>query len=141
MSLMWMPAQTTTPPRSHRAQRGGHELADGGEDDRRVERLGRGAERVAGPLAARARSAKACDASSSARVKAKTRRPWWQRDLGDDVRGGAEAVEARAAAASPVMRSARWPISPAHSSGAASRSPKPSGSGKQKRASATACSA
>ena len=55
----------------------------------------------AGPSASPAHSqpsssAKACEASSSARVKAKTRRPWWQRDLADDVGAGAEAVEPEA---------------------------------------------
>ena len=49
---MWMPAQTTTPPRPTARSAAGHELADGGEDDRRVELLGRGPQRVARPLAA-----------------------------------------------------------------------------------------
>ena len=40
MSLMWMPAQTTVPPGATRAQGKRDELAGGGEDDRRVERLG-----------------------------------------------------------------------------------------------------
>ena len=38
---MWMPAQTTTPPRRERAQRRGDELADRREDDRGVELLRR----------------------------------------------------------------------------------------------------
>src|ERR1700680_1018285 len=65
MSLMWMPAQTTTPPgptarkaedapRAARAQRRGHKFAGRGEDDGRVERLRGGAKRVAGPLGAEA---------------------------------------------------------------------------------------
>ena len=43
--------------------------------------------------------------------------------------------------ASPASRSARCPMRPAHSSGAASRSANPSGSGRQKRSSATVSSA
>ena len=42
MSLMWMPPHTTVPPRRDGLQRERHERADGGEDDRRVERLAAG---------------------------------------------------------------------------------------------------
>ena len=87
-----MPAHTTTPPRPHRPQRRGHELADGSEDDRRVELLGRRAQRVAGPLAAELER-EGLRRLVAARVKAKTRRPWCSGDLADDVRAGAEAVE------------------------------------------------
>ena len=41
MSLMWIPAHTTTPPGHDVRQRFGNEAADRREDDRRVERLRR----------------------------------------------------------------------------------------------------
>ena len=53
------------------------------------------------------------------------------RHLGHDVRRGAEAVDAEPLARRPPCRSARYPISPAQSSGAASTSPERRGSGKQ----------
>ena len=49
MSLMWMPAQTTVPPRPQRAQRRRHQRADRREDDGGVERLRRRGVGAAGP--------------------------------------------------------------------------------------------
>ena len=75
MSLMWMPAQTTMPPRSQRAQRGRDELAGRGEDDRRVERLGPGSSASPAQVAAELERERLRRASSPARVNAKTARP------------------------------------------------------------------
>ena len=68
-------------PAGDRTQGGRHELARRGEDQRGVELLRRRTERVAGPLGAK-RERERWAASSSARVKANTLRPWplatWQ---------------------------------------------------------------
>ena len=74
ISDMWMPAHTTTPPFVERAQCRRHELAGGGEDDRRIELLRGRVQRAAGPSAPSPR-AKACVASSPGRVKANTAGP------------------------------------------------------------------
>ena len=58
-------------------------------------------------------------------------------DLGDDVGGGAEAIETDTAP-SPAMRKDRQPINPAQSSGAAATGSSKPASGKVKAASATA---
>ena len=92
---MWMPAHTTTPAAPHRAQRRGHELADGGEDDRRVELLGRGPQRVARPLAAELQREGLRGVVVGAR-EGEDAPALVQRDLADDVRAGAEAVEPEA---------------------------------------------
>ena len=60
MSLMWMPAQTTVPPGATAAQRERHERADGREDDRGVERLGRRARSEPPAHAAPSSRANAC---------------------------------------------------------------------------------
>ena len=75
MSDMWIPAHTTMPPGALGAQRGGHELADRGEDDRRVERLGARHGAASPAHSAPSDSASSWAAVSSARVKANTRRP------------------------------------------------------------------
>jgi hypothetical protein len=93
MSLMWMPAQTTTPPRaSARSERGGHERAHRSEDDRRVQLLRSRLVRWACPLAAeleRERS-RLVVARPDEAEHAPSLVP---SDLHDDVRRGAEAVE------------------------------------------------
>ena len=78
---------------AHVAERGRDELADGREDDDGVELLGRARERVAGPDGAeRARErlglvvARARPGEDAAALR--------DRDLADDVRRGAEAVQA-----------------------------------------------
>ena len=119
---MWMPAADDDAAALERAQRGRDELAGGGEDDRRVERLrrpGSSASPAHSQPSSRAKRLRGLVAGAREREHAPA---LVERDLGDDVRRGAEAVERRARAASPATRSARWPISPAHSSGATSAS-------------------
>ena len=85
-----MPAQTTTPPRRDGGQGGGHELAGGGEDDRGVELLRRLPR--ARPLGAE----RACERLRRLVPRTGHREhpaPFGPRDLGDDVRGRAEAVQ------------------------------------------------
>ena len=73
MSLMWIPAQTTVPPFATRAQRGGHELAGGREDDRGVELLRRRLVRRARPLAAELERERAARRRRRARTKREER--------------------------------------------------------------------
>ena len=100
---MWMPAQTTAPPLADRAQRGRHEVADRREDDRRVELLGAGRARRPPTRAELAREPlrvvvrRRVNANTAALVA---------RDLRDDVRGRAEAVQP-SRSASPAIRRAR----------------------------------
>ena len=96
MSLMWMPAQTTTPPGASAAQRRRHERADGREDDRGVELLRRrGADRSPAHSQPSER-ANACAAVVAGAGEGEHAPPLVERDLADDVRRGAEAVEAEA---------------------------------------------
>ena len=90
---MWMPAQTTMPPFATRGERRRHELADRREDDRRVELLRR---RLVRPPAhsRRARARTPAPPRRPARVKREDAPALVARDLRDDVRRGAEAVEA-----------------------------------------------
>ena len=126
---MWMPAQTTRPPlRTWRSASG--------------TRAPTGANRIAASSGSGGASPDACaDAQPSARAKSRARSVAGPgegvnapalpgRDLGEDVGGGAEAVEAERLPL-PASLSARQPISPAHSKGAAATSPKASGMGKQ----------
>ena len=85
-------AHTTVPPGA-RPQRGGDQRADGGEDERGVERLRAAPRRRRRPTRRRASARSACAPSSPGRVKANTRRPSWTATWADDVRGRAEAVE------------------------------------------------
>ena len=90
---MWMPAQTTVPPLASDAQRGRDELSRRREDDRRVELLGRGAVRVAGPFGAELE----CERSGlvvSGACECEDPSALVERDLADDVRRGSEAVQA-----------------------------------------------
>ena len=88
------------------------QLADGGEDDRGVELLWRSAQRAAGPLGALLAGERL--ARLVARAREGEQAPALEaRDLGDQQRGGAEAVQAETLGlavgpcASPVSRSAR----------------------------------
>jgi hypothetical protein len=74
------------------------------------------------------------------RVKLKTRRPC-QRATWQMMWAAAPNPYRPSSAASPVSRSERYPIRPAHSSGAARRSGYPAGTTKQYRASASVSSA
>ena len=137
---MWIPAQTTTPPWRTARERGRHELAGRGEDDRGVELLGRALVGASGPGARRGRARTPASRASPGRVNANTERPSATRHLGDDVRGGAEPVQADALAVAGEPQRAE-----ADQPGAQQRRDREvaeaSGSGKQKRASATASSA
>ena len=108
---MWIPAQTTTPPLPTAAERGGNQLAGGGEDDRAVELLRRALQRAAGPLGAELAGEVLRARRRPARVNANTLRPSSAGDLGDDVRRGAEPVEAdpRAVAGKPQRAVADQP--------------------------------
>ena len=79
---------------AHRLQRRRHQRADRRKDDGGVERLRRRFVGAAGPVAHRGCRAKAGRRRRRARTKADTSRPCQRRHLGDDVGGGAEAVEA-----------------------------------------------
>ncbi len=72
---MWMPAHTTVPPRVDRTQRGGHQCADRGEDDRRVQRLRWGTASEPPAQTAPISRANSCAAVSPGLVKANTVRP------------------------------------------------------------------
>ena len=76
-----------------RAQRRRDELAGGGEDDRRVELLGRRAERVAGPLGAELERELPCRLVPRSREREHPA-PLVPGDLDHDVSRRAEAVEA-----------------------------------------------
>ena len=89
---MWMPAQTTVPPFSLHAAPP-DQLADGREDDDGVELLGRAGERVARP----GRAELAGERLRLVVTRARSREDLASlrdRDLADDVRGRAEAVQA-----------------------------------------------
>src|SRR5919206_78006 len=75
MSLMWMPAHTTTPPGASARSAAGTRAPTGANT------IAASSSSGAGPIASPAHSApssraNACEAVSSARVKANTRRPW-----------------------------------------------------------------
>ncbi len=95
MSLMWMPPHTTRPARRERAQRQRHERADGGEDDRRVERLRRQLLGGARPLRAELPRERLRGLVAGA-GEGEHLAPLPAGDLGEDVGGGAEAVQAQA---------------------------------------------
>ena len=140
MSLMWMPAQTTSPPLRTARSAAGTSVADGREDDRGVERLGR---RSSEPPAQsrRARGAKSCACASPGAGEGEDPPALPAGDLRDDVRRGAEAVEAE-----PLGVAGQPQRAVADQAGAEQRRGRddrrsPSGSGKQKRSSATAYSA
>ncbi len=100
---MWMPPQTTRPPLRNARSAAGTSAPTGA--NRMAASSGSGGASSEPPAhsAPRAR-AKAWPAASPGRVKAKTRGPA-SGDLGDDVRGGAEAVEAeRPAVAGQLQR-------------------------------------
>src|SRR5215211_5903476 len=95
MSLMWMPPQTTLPPLGERAQGRGHELAGWGEHERGVQLLGRRPEGVAGPFCAELQGEGL--GLLVARAREREHAPALvDRDLADDVRGGAESVDPEA---------------------------------------------
>ena len=71
---MWIPPQTTIPPRRERASASGHERADGGEDDRRVELLRRRPREPPAQYGAEL-AREGLRRSSPARVNANTSRP------------------------------------------------------------------
>ena len=77
MSLMWIPAHTTLPPFATARSAAGTSSPAGAKMSAASSSSG------AGPSASPAHSApseraNACDSTSSARVKANTRLPWWR---------------------------------------------------------------
>jgi hypothetical protein len=103
MSLMWMPAQTTVPPGTHRAQRLGHQRPHRREDDARVERLRRRSSEPPAQAAPSSRAKRLRRVVAGPREGKDLSAPA-TRDLRDDVRRGAEAVQAQPRRASPAMR-------------------------------------
>ena len=94
---MWMPAQTTVPPGATARSAAGTSRADRREDDRRVERFRRRIERAAAP--GRPELEREALGRGIAGPREREHAPaLTDRDLGDDVGGGAEAVEADPAA-------------------------------------------
>jgi hypothetical protein len=91
---MWIPPHTTVPPGAHGAQRERHERAVGREDDRGVQRLGRGVAGRSGPRRAEltGEALRRLVAGPGERVDPPALPDG---DLGHDVRGRAEAVEAQ----------------------------------------------
>ena len=92
---MWMPPHTTLPPGRDGAQRERDEPAVGGEDDRGVERLGWCGARGAGPRRAELAGERLRAVVALARERVDLA-VLGARDLDDDVRGRAEAVEPEA---------------------------------------------
>src|SRR5713226_2429663 len=93
MSVMWIPAQTTAPPFATASSAAGTSGPGRREDDRRVEFLRRTLVGGAGPLGAE------LERQRLRRLVPRTREgedapALAARELRDDVRGGAEAVEA-----------------------------------------------
>ena len=76
MSLMWIPAHTTTPAGASARSAAGTSAPTGAKT------IAASSSSGGGPIASPAHSqpsesANACEAVSSARVNANTRRPWW----------------------------------------------------------------
>ena len=92
MSLMWIPAQTTMPPLAVAARADGTSAPTGAKMIAASSGSGGVSSDEPAQSAPRER-ANAWPCSSPARVKAKTLPSLVLRDLGDDVRGGAEAVQ------------------------------------------------
>ena len=92
---MWMPAQTTTPPLTVAASAAGSSAPTGAKI-RAASSAAGGAESEPPAHAQPSARAKACPASSCGRVNAKISRPLRDRDLRDQVRRRAEAVESDA---------------------------------------------
>ena len=117
MSVMWIPAHTTVPPFAVARKGRRDERSHRSEDDRRVQLFGRRRQGVAGPLGPDS-SANRCDTSSSARVRANTRRPSWTATW-QTMWAAAPKPYKPSRSASPVIVRERYPIRPAQRSGAA----------------------
>jgi len=92
-----MPPHTTVPPFLGRGERGRHERADRGENQRRIERFGRHLVGTAGPhRAERAREILCCFIAGS--CEGEDLPPLIARHLRHNLCGGAEAVDADALA-------------------------------------------
>ncbi len=114
---MWIPAHTTVPPGSTAASAAGTCSPTGA--NRSAASSGSGAGPDASPAhSAPSPAASACASTSPARVNANTRRPS-QTATWHTMWAAAPNPYRPSRSASPAIRSARWPISPAHSSGAA----------------------
>src|SRR5260370_11174334 len=95
MSVMWIPAQTTTPPRSTALSAAGTSSPAGA--NRKAASRGSGPGRLASPAhSAPSPSANSWASRSPARVKAKDAPALVARHLNDDVGSRTEAVEAEA---------------------------------------------
>ena len=90
---MWMPAHTTEPPLAVARERRRHELPRRGEHDRGVELLRRGPEGVSGPLRAE-RARELLRHGVLGTREGEDTPALVARHLADDVRRGAEPVEA-----------------------------------------------
>ena len=115
---MWMPPQTTTPPSSG-GSAAGRGAPTGAKRMRRVQLFGRALVRRR-PTAAQTQGEPLRLRVAGPRER-EHRAPWMPRDLRDDVGSRAESIDP-SSSGSPAIRSERKPISPAHSSGAASAS-------------------
>ena len=90
-----MPPQTTLPPGATARSASGTSAAVGREDDRGVQRLRRGGARRAGPRRAELARERLCDVVAVARERVDLA-VLRTRDLDEDVRGRAEAVQPEA---------------------------------------------